>query len=99
MVNAVERVPYEQSNTVMGRKPRAIEDHDGETADNPTGTKLLCSINDDESEEIMVYNEILSHIESDESEKTTVLKFKRITAHEVPLIRTHPDWKGSSYNA
>jgi hypothetical protein len=73
---------------------RAIEDRDGETADNPTKTELLCSINDDESEEI----EILSHIASDESEGTSVLKFKRITAHEGPLIRTSPDWKGSSYN-
>jgi hypothetical protein len=73
---------------------RAIEDRDGETADTPTRTELLCSSNDDASEKI----EILSHIESDESEGTSVLKFKRITAHESPLIRTSPDWKGSSYN-
>jgi hypothetical protein len=86
--------PQEDGQHCRVRIVRAIEDRDGETADTPTRTELLCSINDDASEEI----EILSHIESDESEETSVLKFKRITAHEGPLIRTSPDWKGSSYN-
>jgi DNA-directed RNA polymerase subunit H (RpoH/RPB5) len=86
--------PQEDGQHCLASIVRTIEDRDGKTADNPTRTELLCSIKDDESEEI----EILSHIESDESEETSVLKFKRITAHEGPLIRTSPDWKGSSYN-
>jgi hypothetical protein len=48
---------------------RAIEDHDGEIEDNPTRIKFLCSINDDdESEEIITYNEILNHIEVEEND-------------------------------
>ncbi len=86
--------PHEESQHCRASIVRVIEDRDGETADNPTRTELLCSINDDKSQEI----DFLSHIESDEAEETSVLKYKRITAHEGPLIRTHADWKGSSYN-
>ncbi len=86
--------PHEESQHCRASIVRVIEDCDGETADNPTRTELLCSINDDKSQEI----DFLSHIESDEAEETSVLKYKRITAHEGPLIRTHADWKGSSYN-
>ena len=66
----------------------AKEAHDGETADNPTRIEFLCSINDNEFEDIIAYNDILNHIEKDASEETTIWKFKRITAHEGPLIRT-----------
>jgi hypothetical protein len=44
--------------------------------DNPTSRIIFFSINDDESEEIITYNEILNHIENDETEETTVWKFK-----------------------
>jgi len=63
---------------------KAIKDHESDLASNPTRIKFLCSVNDDEFEEIMSCNEILSHIERDE-EDTAAWKFKRITAHEGPL--------------
>jgi hypothetical protein len=76
----------------------AIEDHNGEIEDNPTRVvQFHCSINDGQSEEIITYNEILNHIENNETEETTIWKFKRITAHEGPLTRTHLSWKGSQY--
>ena len=90
--------PQEDGQRFRARIVRAIEDHDAETADNPDRIQFLCSINDDAFEEIIAYNDILNHIEKDESEETTVWKFKRITAHEGPLIRSHPNWNGSSYN-
>jgi hypothetical protein len=90
--------PMEDGHRHRARIVRAIEDHDGEIEDNPTRIQFLCSINDNESEEIITYNEILNHIENDETEETTIWKFKRITAHEGPLTRTHPSWKGSPYN-
>jgi hypothetical protein len=37
-------------------------------------------------------------MENDETEETTIWKFKRITAHEGPLTPAHPSWKGSPYN-
>jgi hypothetical protein len=90
--------PQENGQRFRARIVRAIENHDGDIEDNPTRIQFLCSVNDDESEEIIAYNEILNHIENDESDETTIWKFKRITAHEGPLTRTHPSWKGSQYN-
>ena len=52
-------------------------------------------MNEEQYEEIMSYNEILQHIEQDAE---IVWKFKRISAHEGPLGRTHPQYKGSKYN-
>ena len=75
----------------------AVKDHESDLASNPTRIKFLCSVNDDEFEEIMSHNEILSHIERDE-EDTAVWKFKRITAHEGPLSQSHPSYKGSRHN-
>ena len=57
--------------------------------------KFRYSVNEDQYEETMTYNEILQHIEKDTE---TVWKFKRISAHEGPLRRTHPQYNGSKYN-
>jgi hypothetical protein len=62
--------PQEDGQRVRAHIVQAIEDHDGKLDDNPTRIKFLCSINDDESEEIIAYNEILNHIEDDETEET-----------------------------
>jgi hypothetical protein len=64
--------PMEDGQQLRARIVQAIEDHDGEVDDNPTRIKFLCSINDDESEEIITYNEILNHIKNDEAEETTI---------------------------
>ena len=90
--------PQEDGQRHRARIGSAIEVHDGETADNPTRIEFLCSINDDESEELIAYNDILNYIERDASEETTIWKFKRITAHEGPFPRKHPSWKGSTFN-
>jgi hypothetical protein len=48
--------PMEDGQRHGARIVGAIEDHDGEIEDNPTRIKFLCSINDDESEDIITYN-------------------------------------------
>ena len=89
--------PEEDGQRFRARIVRAIEDHEGKLDNNPDRIKFLCSINDDETEEIISYNEILRHIERD-AEGTAIWRFKRITAHEGPLKPSHPNWKGSKYN-
>eukprot|EP00978_Attheya_sp_CCMP212_P000681 scaffold1362_cov61-Attheya_sp.AAC.4 len=89
----------EDGQRLRARIVSAIEDHEEKIEDNPTRIQFLCALGDEETEEIITYNEILNHIEADETEETTTIwKFKRITAHEGPLTRTHPSWKGSPYN-
>ena len=65
----------------------AIQDHDKSTKDNPEHIKFRCSINEDQYEEIMMYNGIIQHIAKDDE---IVWKFKRISAHEGSLGRAHP---------
>ena len=75
----------------------AIKKHEDGLENHPDHLKFVCSVNDNEYEEILTYNEILHHIEKEEN-SDIVWKFKDITAHQGPLTRTHPDYKGSSYN-
>ena len=56
-----------------------------------------CSVNDDEYEEILSYQEVLDYINKD-NENPVYWKFKSITAHEGPLTPHHRNYKGSKYN-
>jgi hypothetical protein len=81
MVDALERVSYERN-------------HDGETADNLTRLNS-CSTNDDESEDIVSFTEILNRI-GDDSEEThygnqTSLRLKSSCPNAL-------NWKGSSHD-
>jgi hypothetical protein len=76
---------------------QAIADHASDLAANPTRIKFVCSINDEQFEEILTYNEVLHHIEQNEDD-AVVWKFRRITAHEGPLQQSDRNWKGSSFN-
>jgi hypothetical protein len=55
------------------------------------------SINNDESEEIVTYNQLLEYL-SREKENDIVWKFQRIVSYQGSLKPTHPDYNGSSYN-
>jgi hypothetical protein len=87
--------PQEDGQKYRARIVQAVEDRQSLVEQQPDRVKFLCSINDDQYEEIMSYNDIISHIEKDD-EDTTVWKFRKITAHEGPLTRTHPHWNGSA---
>lgn len=66
------------------------------TRSNKDFIKFRCSINDDQYEELVSYNDIMSRIEADDDQ--VIWRFKEITAHEGPLTPDHPNYKGSSYN-
>ena len=50
-----------------------------------TRIKFLCSMKDDEVEEILSYNELLDCIDYQDVQDTIEQKFKKITTHEGPL--------------
>jgi hypothetical protein len=89
--------PQEDGQRYRARIVEAVEDHQSKIAEQSNRIKFVCSINDEQYEEIMSYNDIISHIEKDK-EDTTVWKFRQITAHEGPITHTHHHWKGSTYN-
>jgi len=85
-----------------GQKLRArivklVEDHESALEDNPARIKFMCSINNDQAEELIAYNKVLEYLAKDET-SDVVWKFKRITSHQGPLKPDHHDYKVSMYN-
>jgi hypothetical protein len=81
----------------QARIVKLIEDHDERVENNKDWVKVLLSLNDDTREEVITYNKLLGYLAKD-SESETLWKLKRITSHQGPLLPSHPDYKGSSYN-
>jgi hypothetical protein len=75
-----------------------LDDHDKNVADNPVLKKFKCLVGEEEFEEILSYNEVMQHIEKDDTDGETFWKYKRISGHEGPLNKNHPSWKGDKYN-
>jgi hypothetical protein len=89
--------PQEDGQRFRARIVRAIKDHERDLAKDEARIHFLCSINDDQFEEIMSYNDLLSSLEK-YGETDTVWRFQRITGHQGPLTPKDKDWNGSSYN-
>ncbi len=90
--------PKEDGQCFCARIVQAIEEHDSKLFNEGTHYKFRCSINNDQYEEILTYNEILNYIEQQNDDGIKLWKFKRISAHEGPLKSTDPTYKGSKYN-
>jgi hypothetical protein len=63
----------------------------------PTRLKFVLSVNNDQAEEIITYNQLLEYL-SKNDENDNVWKFKHIVSHQGPLRPDHNDYKGSLYN-
>ena len=91
--------PQDDDDTGLIKRARiieAIDDHMDKTNTSPDLIQFRCSINDDEFEEILTYNQIMEHLTRDE-ENPIIWKYKKIVAHQGPLQPNHPDYKGSKY--
>jgi hypothetical protein len=69
----------------------------------PGHVQFVCSVNDDDYEEILSYNELMEYIEKDEQQHQDkdgngFWKFKRIVSHEGPFRASDTEYKGSRYN-
>ena len=71
-----------------------IEDSNANLEDNKERIKFLLKMDDDKSEEVISYNQLMVHLAKD-SNNDIVWKFKRIASHQGPLTKKHPDYKGS----
>jgi len=90
--------PQEDGQWFHAHIVEALEDHDANLHKRAEWFKFHCSINNDQYEEILTYNEILNYIEQQDDDGTKVWKFRHITAHEGPLKPSDPSYKGSKYN-
>ena len=75
-----------------------IKEHDNRTNNDANHVKFKCSVNNDQYKQILAYDDIMNFIEKDDSSDPVVWKFKIITAHEGPIDKNHPSWRGSSNN-
>ena len=82
---------------LRARIVEAIENQEEECAKESSRLKFVCSMKEDQIEEVFSYNEILDFLEQQE-EDTIEWKFKKITAHEGPLNPNHSNYNGSIYN-
>lgn len=73
----------------------AINDHHQAVGGDEARTQYLLSINDDAYEDVMSYNDILSHVENTEDR---LWKFQSIVSHQGPLPTNHPEYNGSPWN-
>ena len=87
----------EDSQQFRAKVIKLIDNHDSDLEDDKTRIKFLLSVNNDESEEIITYNQLLEYLASDK-ENEIVWKFQRIVSHQGPLVASHPDYNGSSFN-
>jgi len=87
----------EDGQRFRARIVELVQDHESNVKENPERVRFLCSINDNEAQEIISYNQVIDHITRDE-ESDVAWRFKRITSHQGPLKPHDPDYKNSSYN-
>ena len=88
------------------KKPRAtvikkIEELDQDSANRGEHIKFLLKLNNQEDvEQVITYNQLLDYLEKDESQlmEDAYWSFKDIIAHQGPLTKEDPHYKGSSYN-
>ncbi len=74
----------------------AVEDHNTLLRNDQKHRWFRLSVNNDQYEEMMLHNDIISHLER-EQEGIVMWEFTRIIGHQGPLTATDPDYKGSNY--
>ena len=74
-----------------------IDKHDRKIQTDPRRARFRVAHEKELDDDIMTYNEILNHLENDESQNV-LWKNKRIPSHQGPLHTRHPDYKRGPYN-
>ena len=89
--------PEEDGQRFRAKIVEAIVEQEQDLSNNPEKIRFLCSVNGDEYEEILSYNEIINHVEKDEADPG-FWRFKSISGHQGPLSQSDPSYQGSRYN-
>ena len=89
--------PEEDGQRFRGKIVEKIIENEEGLNNHPDRIKFRCSINDEQFEEILSYNDILNMIEKDETEEG-LWQFKSITGYQGPLSKSDKAYNGSRYN-
>ena len=77
---------------------KALDDFEGDLAQDSSRLVFLRAINDDTIEEIVTYNKLLKNINNLQEDDLIEWKFKAIIDHEGLLPMTHPNYNSSPYD-
>jgi hypothetical protein len=75
-----------------------INNHESETQQTSEHVKFQCSINEDDYEEIITYNELMDFLQKNVENDAILWKYKRIIRHQGPLTPADPNYMGSRFN-
>ena len=75
--------PQEDGQRHRARITELINNHESEVANNPAMLKFRISINEEQAEDVITYNQMLDYISKDESTDIQ-WKYKAIKSHEGP---------------
>jgi hypothetical protein len=75
-----------------------VEDHQSKVRKSDHHHKFRISVNDDQYEEVITYNELVDFIQKNEENDAIVWRFRRIVRHQGPLLCSDPNYKGSKFN-
>ena len=89
--------PEEDGSRYRAKIVALIDEHENGLANHPDRVKFRCSVNDNDYEEIVAYNDIINHIEKDDL-NSDEWKFKDIIGHQGPLSKGDKNYKGSRFN-
>ena len=90
--------PYEKTRATDTKK---IEELDQDSGNRGEHIKFLLKLNNQEDvEQLIIYNQLLDYLQKDESQlmEDAYWSFKDIIAHQGPLTKEDPHYKGSSYD-
>jgi hypothetical protein len=82
---------------------KCIGEHERDLFRQPGHIQFVCSVNDDDYEEILSYNELMDYIEKEKQQHQDkdgngFWNFKRIVGHEGLFRASDLEYKGSRYN-
>ena len=88
-----------EDNQRLGLKiVKTLDSHQCDLNDDPSLKELIVTSKDDSVEDIMSYNTILDHIQSQCYQGQIERRSKRFTYHECLLPHSNPNYNGSLYN-
>ena len=76
----------EDGQRFRARIVQCIKDHESDVRTSKEHNKFRISVNDDEYEDVITYNELMDFIQKNEENDSVIWKFKRIVSHEGPLL-------------
>jgi len=75
-----------------------VTNHDEKNKTDPEHVCYRCTVNDDQYEDIIMYNELMDYIQKNAKNNEILWQFKRITGHQGPLRPGDPHYAGAKYN-